>query len=516
MKWKLLVGAGVALGAGLSAALMAGTACHVDVAYYCCSTQKSCTEDHGGGVITGCLPRYPDRPYCDDDGVFPGSDGIGRTCVADPFPNLGTICISADDCTDPAHPVCVNQHCQGCSSAADCTSAAPVCSDEHKCVGCTQEAECASYPSTPHCGSSGSCVLCRDGGDCTDPAAPVCDSGAATCRACQADAECGSEICDEGSGRCVPESEIVYVDGASGVSSGPCTKTAPCKTIQLGVDAVSGIRSTVHVAPGSYSDRVTISSKTVQISARGVDLAPIAGPGLDVKGASTVVIEGIRIKNVGGVSGDGVRCTDDGSSPTLSLIGVLVTKNSAIGVNATKCALTLTKSVVIDNDGGGVSLSLSDFSLINNMIVGNGGVSSTFGGVLVSGNPPSGVGGARIEFNTITRNSAQATSASGLICSLTSLALGFANSIVYGNNGTAGQVSGCSWAYSDIGPDPVPGTGNISTAPIFVNEAQNDYHLAPNSPGINAADPSATVNEDIDGDARPAGGRSDMGADEVP
>lgn len=48
-------------------------------------------------LLTGCKvydPLYcdedrrcidPDRPYCDLRGEFPGSEGVGRTCIADPF-----------------------------------------------------------------------------------------------------------------------------------------------------------------------------------------------------------------------------------------------------------------------------------------------------------------------------------------------------------------------------------------------------------------------------------------------
>jgi hypothetical protein len=53
--------------------------------------------------------------------------------------------------------------------------------------------------------------------------------------------------------------------------------------------------------------------------------------------------------------------------------------------------------------------------------------------------------------------------------------------------------------------------------PMFENASQDDLHLMNGSPAKDAADPAATTNVDIDGDARPnpAGGRSDMGADEI-
>jgi hypothetical protein len=38
-----------------------------------------CDED------TPCEDRYPDRPFCDLSGEFPASEGIGRTCIPNPF-----------------------------------------------------------------------------------------------------------------------------------------------------------------------------------------------------------------------------------------------------------------------------------------------------------------------------------------------------------------------------------------------------------------------------------------------
>lgn len=61
------------------------------------------------------------------------------------------------------------------------------------------------------------------------------------------------------------------------------------------------------------------------------------------------------------------------------------------------------------------------------------------------------------------------------------------------------------------------GEGNVNLNPLFVDLLNDDYHLDPNSPCINAGDPDyiPEPNEvDIDGDIRVLTGRLDMGYDE--
>jgi hypothetical protein len=91
------------------------------------------------------------------------------------------------------------------------------------------------------------------------------------------------------------------------------------------------------------------------------------------------------------------------------------------------------------------------------------------------------------------------------------------NSNIIVNNTGPAQVSGgnCPSTYSDIGPGAVPGTGNLSSDPLFVDPARNNFHLQLASPARDAADPAATLAVDFDGDARPQGARRDMGADEI-
>jgi hypothetical protein len=101
-----------------------------------------------------------------------------------------------------------------------------------------------------------------------------------------------------------------------------------------------------------------------------------------------------------------------------------------------------------------------------------------------------------------------------VLCSAIAVPLTFADDIVY-RNGSGMQIEGnnCAWTYSDIGQG---GTGatNINADPLFVNVLQGNFHIQATSPARDAADPAATLAVDFDGDPRPQGARSDMGADE--
>jgi hypothetical protein len=242
------------------------------------------------------------------------------------------------------------------------------------------------------------------------------------------------------------------------------------------------------------------------------------GPILAVRGAGTdVEIFDLEIVGASGAVGaNAIELAPGGGTPRLSLTRVTLAANQGNGVLATGGTLAMRRSTVTMNFAGGLSLAATEFDLQNNLIVRNGNASSAFGGLAIT---QSGAGLRRLEFNTIAGNSGAAGATTGLECSLVTSPITFSNNIVFGNQvgGTGAQVRGanCAWTYSDIGPETVPGTGNLSGDPMFVNPALNDFHLAPGSAARDRADPAATLEVDFDGDPRPAGPARDIGADEL-
>lgn len=467
----------------LAAVALAG--CTKDNAAYCCTSAESCAAAGGGGALTPCTD--PARPYCDDTGEY----GPARTCIADPE---ATACSGPQECTS-ARPFCVDSVCVECEDGADCDAEAPVCGEAtHLCEGCGDDGDCAGRAGTERCDTgSGACVACLDAADC-DAAAPVCDEQDLTCRGCAVDEECASQVCNTESGACVAEADVIYLS-PSGQGSGTCTAAAPCNTFALGLAQVGGARATIKAAPGTYSGPIDVDGLDVTILARGATSQP--------SGTGTVVT--IR---------GGADATIDG----LTVTGTLGT-GTTVALSCNAATLRLRRATVVaNNGGGGVLIDGCEFSLVNNVIAVNGSGNSLFGGLKITNIATPGL--HELQFNTITDNAGLTNAITGVECASILTPLAFANNIVYANpvTGTGTQVGGdadCTWTYSDIGPQPVTGEGNVNEPPLFVDVATRDFHLQPTSPVRDLADEDATVTIDIDGDARPQGPRADMGADEI-
>jgi hypothetical protein len=400
-----------------------------------------------------------------------------------------------------------------CTSNTQCTQTTPVCDTTRSmCVQCTA-AEASA---------------CRD-------AAPVCGVDD-TCRSCAADTECASMTCLP-DGACVAPGSVLYAAPApAGGATANCTPTAAC-TLARAVELIDATRSTIRLDAGRYD---VAGSLTLGTSMRIVGRGAVIDRNAGGTGATLIIADGAIVAldyvTVEGGDGDttgfGIGCT------TATLIGreISVEANAAAGINSVGCSttllhariatnqgpgiaasggsLTISRSLVIANQSGGLVVTGAPFELRNNAIVKNGSPTSAFGGVLVSQITTRGT--HVFEFNTVAQNQATEGSTPGVICSVVATPLTFGNDIVFGNaTGTQVEGGNCAWRFSDIGPVPLVGTGDLNLDPQFVAPAQNNFHLQASSPLRDAADPTATVADDIDDDARPQGGGRDVGADEI-
>jgi hypothetical protein len=443
-----------------------------------------------------------------------------------------------------------------CSASMPCeqTSAAPFCV-EGTCVGCMSATDCATLGDdrvlclkTPPA-TRGECVACDeldeqapDVGSATDECQTVgmqvCDGTSHTCRACTADPECTSGICD--SGTCVDAGNIAYV-ATDGTSTTLCTAAMKCSTLQQGVDTG---RAFVLAGPGTYAAATTldINNRNVTIRAAGATFGQTGANRevVHVHGSSQAVIEGGTFDGTG--DGNNAVIIHDGGASTLTLDGVTVqgsagpgvvttsrltvrrstiTTNTGIGI--TVDALTqnfeMTGSTIIHNNGGGVRVNSLTATIMNNFFIKNCSANSCIPLNLPALTNPTS---SRIEFNTIAGNIADNSSSAGS-ASCGSPTTVLRNSIFFSNNGNAMQVVSCTVRFSILqGATPDIPNGIITDAPSFISTIGDNFHLMPASAGTGKADPNAVLTGpgavDFDGQSRPqpAATAADLGADEIP
>lgn len=296
-----------------------------------------------------------------------------------------------------------------------------------------------------------------------------------------------------------------YVDGSVPSSGDGTSWQAAFKTIQEGIDAALS-PDIVIVAEGTYPEQVNFRGENITLRSRDP---------LNMRVVLSTVIDGRQSGPAVSFSGaENEKC---------ALAGFTITNGKADfgggicgGTQSSHNRSSILNSVIVGNSstrGGGVAYC--DGLIQNNLVIGN---SATQGGGLYY---CAGI----VQNNTIHGNSA--VSAGGLyMCHGTVI-----NSIIWGNTTGAGaqivySLQSARPRYCCIEGWTGGGEGNIIKNPRFVDAdgldnnsktyADNDHHLRPDSPCVDAGTHTTLVppNTDVDGEWRPFGEEIDIGADE--
>ncbi|MHC4575674.1 MAG: right-handed parallel beta-helix repeat-containing protein, partial [Planctomycetota bacterium] len=248
------------------------------------------------------------------------------------------------------------------------------------------------------------------------------------------------------------------------------------------------------------------------------------GGGLHLRQWSDGLIENNQIVGNDAMLGAGVHITYT-SSPTVR--GNLIQGNIASGLGGGGIYAyyysnpLIEQNTIMQNEsanGAGIAVFWSSAPVIrNNLIARN--VSG--GGIRIKSSTP------EIVHNTITGNywgGVECYPGSDAVIShniISSNRFGYGIFVDYDCEPNIGYNNVWGNGAADYGiylPDQTGINGNISVDPGFVDSDSNDYHLNCDSKCINAGDANFSGEglTDFDNHARVAGGRADLGADEVP
>lgn len=426
------------------------------------TTTESTTEGPGTGTETTGDPTGP-------------GETVGPECdPAEGLENKG--------CEDPAAIYCVDGQCVGCEGLASCTDVSA---------------------GTPACdATSGQCVQCTatDASGCGG-IKPVCDVDARTCTGCTDHAQCELGACNLASGACFEDA--LYVDRAADCGAGTGSPEAPFCEIQDAVATIfEGEQAVILVKPSPtpYSEQVQVgANRTVAIVRDGNGTVKLEVDGLDsmvVNDNAYAYLSDVQISK--GSVNRGLFCLNG----NLSLDRVQVVDRKGLGIEGVGCTLTVRRSRLYLNLGGGIKLNGGSARVENSFIVSNGGSFSAVAGVTLTGEAT-----FDMLYGTLADNDGQAGVGDSLQCQGAG-AVELRNAIVFGqSDATSVNCPGVITTTSVVDSASLTGDGVVTEPALdpswFVSPAAGNFSIKADTPfkdvGVwRTGDPRV----DYDGDAR--------------
>lgn len=406
---------------------------------------------------------------------------------------------------------------------------------------------------TPVCDTSTtSCVQCVENKDCLSA---YC-TAQHTCIECRMDDDCPSKLC-LADNKCAGTDEVTYVSEDNSTDNPMCSLDSPCQNLDQAVKATALGRYIKLTGAIVNAGATTFDNKNVTIYGRLGAQISRSSPGevLIIKGIGSPEVNLIDLEIVCNVSSGGKNCVEIADTAIVTMTRVDVHNHGQVGVsldgttsklvmneskvrdntldglqiaggtlefhhswvlrnggtagvsvtNAVKT--TIDSSVIADNSGtnGGVSILAGPFVIRNSIVSRNGSAISSFGGMVLSST------NLMFEFNTVVNNVAKATGVSGISCAAPTA---LSNSILVNN--VIGAT--CAPDYSLTAISGTPSGTNKTGEPSFLDVDGDPtrpmfFRIGSASAAKDSADPAATLDVDIDGQAR-SDARKDMGADE--
>lgn len=336
---------------------------------------SSGTESNGtteSDDVTNTQPTDTTPPVStteDTDSTGSNSDSESNTGPTETGPDPTTMTVEPE-CDDnkacDAGKFCVNEACVSCDQTDDGDAA---------CAG--------EDPEAPVC-ADGTCVECTaDNAALCTGTTPVCADNA--CAACTEHSECPETACNFETGACNGLDYVLYVDraatcdGALGTMDAPLCKIGDAFPLMMANDQGVAAGWTIKIKAGNYIEEplVVPDGSAVTFTRWGDGSVKVrapddAGDTLTIQNGSTVYLDRLEFKS--NADFNGVLC----AGSKVYADDVRFTANRMQGYESTDCDTKINRSVVFDNDGGGLaSYGAGVTTVTNSYISGNG--SQNFG-----------------------------------------------------------------------------------------------------------------------------------------